>query len=766
MKEYLLQFFSPAPQSAPRNEWTAARPQPDGTYVTNSFLEHQEDGWDKWALPLGCGWLGAKVFGGVPVDRVQITENSLANPYPEGLNNFAELFYETAMPEACTDYRRTLSLNNAVATTEYTLEGVRCRREYLASYPDRVLAIRLTASAPGRVSGRIFAEIPYCRGFARVPGDGKGKSGEVRYADGRMTLEGRMDYYAIDFFGELRVRLKGGALQTTPRGLVIDGADEALVLFACGTNYALESRVFVEADPRRKLAGLPAPTPRVKGILDAAERLSWADLLARHEADYQALFGRATVDFGGVFPSGESTEALLGEYRIGRVNRYLEELHFQYGRYLLICSSRKGALPCNLQGVWNVYDWSLCSGGYWHNINQQMNYWPVFNTNLAELFEAYWDFYQAYLPAAREGARQWLEATWPGRTFDDPGWVIETGVWPYLVHPPKRDGHSGVGTGGFMALVFWEYAEYTQDERILREVYESLRGLSRFYSQALQWIDGRWLIQPSMSPEQTRRLAPLTYVITTGCAFDQQMVYATFRNTLQAAAKLGVAEDALLRELKEKLPLLDPVLVGADGQIKEFREEVHYGDVGEPLHRHLSHLLALVPDSLINDATPEWQEAAKVTLKRRWDCNAAGYEYANRSMAWARLHEGANAYYYYRRILTECTFPNLLGGIGLRQFFQIDGSFGATASIAEMLIQSHDGTLQILPALPPEWADGAFEGLRARGGVTVSARWKGGRVTELTLVAARDCTVRLRLPCEAVREVRLEAGREWTLVEE
>ena len=730
----ILEYTSPAPEHA------------DFVYARQD--DKSDAGWEKWSLPLGNSHFGVSLFGRTLKDRVQITENSVANPLfwgghwkngSGGTRTFGDLIFDFGHEET-EKYRRYLSLDDATSGVSYEHDGVKYEREYFVSYLDNVLAIRLTASKKEKLSFTLTPLISFCRNYCIKEDDGGGRSGEV-FSEGKdLVMRGVSFYYNIKYEGRMRVVHNGGTMENADGAIYVHEADSAEIYFTCGTNYKLESRVFTEKDPKKKLAPYADPTEKVKETIENAVSKGYDALKRAHIADYKALFDRVSVSFGGEY-DGTPTNELLKAYKNGEESRYLEELLYQYGRYLLIASSRDGGYPANLQGTWTAYDSSPWGADYHHNINVQMNYWPAQIANLAECFNIYAEYAKAYMPVARENADQYILQNYPDKYEGEGknGWTIGTAATLYKITAPG--GHSGPGTGGFTSLLFWDHYEFTKDADYLKEVaYPYLLEMARFLLKVLVEKDGKLLAGISASPEQLDKDGK--YYITQGCAFDQQMIYENFDRTIKAAKILGISarEEPLLNEIQKALPLLDPVIIGADGQIKEFREEEHYSDIGEYHHRHISHLVALYPGTLINKRTPEWIEGSKITLHLRSD-ESTGWATAHRLCLWARTGDGNRAHRLYRSIIKNNMLPNLWD---THPPFQIDGNFGATAGVSEMLLQSAAGYIDVLPSLPDVWSNGEFHGLCARGNFTVDCEWKNKKPYHIRLISRAGGLCRMR----------------------
>ncbi|MGJ8744474.1 glycosyl hydrolase family 95 catalytic domain-containing protein [Polaribacter sp.] len=723
----------------------------------NEPTPDNDKGWVNRSIPMGNGYMGVNVFGGTSKERIQITENSLfANGEKDrglkrrGLNNFAEVFIDFNHNKI-KDYKQELNLNKGLSFVEYENDGVKYTREYFTSYPDKVMAIRLSASKKGKLSFTLRPTIPFL---------GEGKSGSVSAKGDIITLSGMMEYYKIMYEGQFKVIPEGGKLKTNKNGTIdVSDADNAVILIAIGTNYKLDSKVFLTEDAGQKLAGFSAPHNKVTKYLEDAADKSYEELLKNHQTDYTALYNRVNFDLGGIEPN-MPTNKLVDLYPNKDSSKYLEELAFQYGRYMLICSSRKGSLPPNLQGIWNVYQRPPWSSKYLHDTNVQMAYAPVFSTNLSELFESYTDYFKAFEPRQRLYATEYVKQFNKSQldANGDNGWSGPFWSSPYDV--PGKSKIAGFGTGSWIGLLFWDYYDYTRDNDVLEEkVYPVIYDQANFVSRFVTKTDGVLLAKPSSSPEQKLRN-------TIGTTFDQQMFYENHHNVIKGAEILG-RSDSRLSTFETQLPLLDPIQVGKSGQIKEFRQEGYFDDFGDPKinkvidvnHRHASMLLGLYPGILITDKTPAWLDAAEVSLIKRDHKTNIGWARAERIAMWARVHDGEEAYSYYKELLSENYMHNLFNDHRGGQLFQADANYGATAGVAEMLLQCQDYVISPLTALPKDWSEGSYSGLLARGNFEVSAEWSKGQAKKFEVLSKSGGILEFRYPNVSKATIKTSKGK-------
>lgn len=708
--------------------------------------------WEEWSYPIGNGYMGANLFGRVDTERIQITEKTMHNKgiyNGGGLTSFTELYLDFNHGEV-QNYRRSLNLNEAIATVTYKKGGVQYTREYFMSYPDNVMVVRLAADQKRALSFVVRPEIPYLNKEDK-------RTGTVTAQKDLLTLSGCLPFFNINFEGQIKVLNEGGSLKADRANgtIAVRKADAVTLLIATGTNYRPGTHIFSSPNDKKLDVNL-FPHDAVSGLIADAQAKGIDTLRQRHLKDYQNLFDRVAINLNSTV-SPDPTHTLLDKYKAGEKNTWLEELMFQYGRYLLIASSREKTLPSALQGVWSQYHSTPWTGGYWHNINVQMNYWGACSANLSECFEAYIEYFKAYLPKAQEHARDFVNKRNPSRLAEgegENGWIIGTSANAYNISG-AGGGHSGPGTGGFTSKLLMEYYLFTQDKTFLEETgYPAMLSMSKFFSKALVPHGDLLLVEPSASPEQkVRKKEQLDKIknpghvddrgnyTTVGCTFDQGFVWENHNDTLIMADALGKKDD-FLKTIQGEITKLDPILIGTSGQIKEYREEQAYSDIGDPKHRHISHLCSLFPGTLINSSNDEWMQAARLTLDFRGN-ETTGWAMAHRMNCRARLKEGEKAYEVYQKFISERTVPNLWT---LHPPFQIDGNFGTMAGVAEMLLQSHEAYIEPLPALPSAWKDGSFDGLVARGNFVFSANWENGKALSFEITSRSGGACRIKYP--------------------
>ena len=768
--------------------------------------------WEKEALPLGNGSIGAMVFGGVPNDVIQINEHSLwsggpgKNPNYNGghartaaqvKQNLQNL--RTALQEKMTrftnqqsayidvtgkviaadysaedsvlrsyitalmgdrsdfgsyqslgninivssspyytNYYRELDIDRAVSKVSYTQEGVNYGREYFISHPDNALIIRLTADQPGSLSREIYITTPQ-------------QAVNIMVEDGIITMTGKPADQRDDglkFAQQIKVKATGGVVKTDSNKLVVENADEILILSSAATNYQQCS------DNSFNYFSDQPPLAKVQNTINSITEKSYADLLERHLNDYQSLYNRMSLSLTGADnAAGKTTSQLLACYRDNTnsdaENLYLEQVYFQYGRYLLISSSRENGLPANLQGIWAEGLKPPWSADYHTNINLQMNYWLAEQTNLVDCHLPVIEYTKSLVPRGRYTASYYYCKPDGGPVR---GWVIhhENNLWGNTAPGNWYAGFYFPAAAAWMCQDIWEYYNFNQDKAFLKEYFPIM------LDAALFWVDNLWrdsrdgslVANPSYSPEH----GPYSL----GASCDQAIITELFDNVIKSY-------HALYPEMKTDIPEITEIKtakshlagpqIGLAGQFMEWKDELQLDITGDGGHRHTNHLFWLHPGSqIVVGRSPQenlYAEAMKNTLNTRGD-GGTGWSKAWKVNFWARLHDGNHSHKLLEELLKESTLTNLFD---THPPFQIDGNFGATAGMTEMLVQSQGDCIELFPALPDKWSGGYFKGIKARGNFELSAIWEdktlrsakvisnAGNICKIKYEGITNCTI-------------------------
>lgn len=754
--------------------------------------------WEEEALPIGNGSLGAKVFGLIGAERIQFNEKSLwsGGPLPDSSDyqggNLQDQYvflaeirqalenrdYNTAKELAeqhlvgpktsqygtylsfgdihiefsnqgktlyqVTDYQRQLNISKALATTSYVYKGTRFEREVFASFPDDLLVQRFTKE--GSETLDFTMDLSLTRDLAS---DGKYEQEKLDYKEcqldistSHILMKGRVKDNDLQFASCLAWKTDGD-IRVWSDKVQISGASYANLFLVAKTDFAQNP-----ASNYRKKIDLEQ---QVKDLVETAKEEGYTQLKSRHIEDYQALFQRVQLDLGA---NGaiSTTDDLLKNYK-SQEGQDLEELFFQYGRYLLISSSRDcpDALPANLQGVWNAVDNPPWNSDYHLNVNLQMNYWPAYVTNLLETAFPVINYIDDLRVYGRLAAAKYAGII--SREGEENGWLVHTQATPFGWTAPGWDyywGWSPASNAWMMQTVYEVYSFYRDQDYLREKIYPMLREAVRFWNAFLHKDQQayRWVSSPSYSPEH----GP----ISIGNTYDQSLIWQLFHDFIQAAQELELDAD-LLTEVKEKFDLLNPLQINQSGRIREWyeEEEQHFqNEKVEAQHRHASHLVGLYPGNLFSYKGQEYLEAARASLNDRGD-GGTGWSKANKINLWARLGDGNRAHKLLAEQLKTSTLPNLWCS---HPPFQIDGNFGASSGMAEMLLQSHTAYLVPLAALPDAWSTGSVSGLVARGHFEVSMSWADKKLLQLIILSRSGGDLRVSYP--GIEKSMIEVNQE------
>ena len=724
------------------------------------WYDRPASNWNE-ALALGNGRLGAMVFGDPAVERLQLNEETIWAGHPNSIahekalealpkvralifegkyleaqelatqeirsqtNNgmpyqtFGNLYISFPGHDKYENYYRDLNIADASASVEYTVDGVNYKREMLTSFVDDVIVVKLTADKPGSITCNIMLNSPFDNT------DPVTREGQIVLSGTSSTVEGLRG--EVDFQGRVAAKAKGGEVTSENGVISINGADEATIYISIATNFK-NYKELSENEGQKS-----------RSYLTKALNKDYDQIKKDHEEYFSQFMDRVSLDLGVTEAVKQPTDKRIKNFS-DQDDPQLVSLYFQFGRYLLISSSQPGGQPANLQGIWNDMLFPPWESKYTMNINAEMNYWPAEITNLSEMHEPFIQLAKEVAETGSETARI---------MYDADGWVLHHNTDIWRITGPIDNAHSGMWPvgGAWLCQDLWERYLYTGDEEYLEEIYPVLKGSAEFFLDfMIPHPETGWLVVvPSNSPENSHAGGLGKASIAAGTTIDNQLVFDLFTHVKEATEILS-RDKEFAAKLEQAKSRLAPMQIGRYGQLQEWLKD---WDDPEDDHRHVSHLYGLFPSNQISPLrNPELFQAAKTVLEHRGD-ESTGWSMGWKINLWARLLDGNRAYKLLNDQLGLVTDKEEGGGSYPNMFdahppFQIDGNFGCTAGIAEMLMQSHDGAVHLLPALPDAWEDGKIEGIVSRGGFVLDLTWKDKEIEKIVVYSRIGGNLRLR----------------------